>query len=128
MAKGIDIGTCFLVGATPTDSSGLADVSIRSIRDAFLDVENEAATKNMLKMSKVPYIEKGDMLYIVGDPALRIANMLKKEVRRPLSKGVIAAGEKDWLRSGISIISTSLSPPAVHWPAKLLSKNARNSS
>jgi actin-like ATPase involved in cell morphogenesis len=95
MAKGVDIGTCFLVGATPTDSSGLADVSIRSIRDAFLDVENEPATKNMLKMSKVPYIEKGDMLYIVGDPALRIANMLKKEVRRPLSKGVIAAGEKD---------------------------------
>ena len=95
MAKGLDIGTCFLVGATHTDPTGMGDVSVKSVRDAFLDLDNEPATKNMLKMSKVPFIEKDDTLYIVGDAALRMANILKKEVRRPLSKGVISAGERE---------------------------------
>jgi len=49
----------------------------------------------MLKMSKIQYIESDEYLYIIGDPALKIANMFKKEVRRPLSKGVISAGETD---------------------------------
>jgi len=95
MAKGLDIGTCFLVGATTTDSTDMADVNITSVRDAFLNMDNEPATKNMLKMSKVSFIEKGDTLYIVGDPALKIANMMKREARRPLSKGVISAGERE---------------------------------
>jgi hypothetical protein len=73
----------------------MADVATKTIRDAFLDVENVQTTKQMMKMSKIPFIEKGDTLYIVGDPALHLANMLKREVRRPLAKGVIAAGERE---------------------------------
>lgn len=95
MAKGLDIGTCFLVGATHADPSGMGDVSVKSVRDAFLDLDNEPGTKNMLKMGKVPFIEKEDTLYIIGDAALRMANIMKKEVRRPLSKGVVSAGERE---------------------------------
>jgi actin-like ATPase involved in cell morphogenesis len=73
----------------------MGDVSVKSIRDAFIELDNEPSTKNMLRMSKVPFIEKDDTLYIIGDAALRMANILKKEVKRPLSKGVIAAGERD---------------------------------
>jgi hypothetical protein len=95
MAKGLDVGTCFLVGATYSDETEMASVSIRSVRDAFIDIDNEKSTRNMLKMSKVPFIEKEDTLYIIGDASLRMANILKKEVRRPLSQGVIAAGERE---------------------------------
>ena len=94
MARGLDVGTCFLVGATQ-DPNGMADGEVKSIRDAFVDVENQVSTRNMLKMSKVNYIEGDDSLYILGDEALTIANMLKKEVRRPLKAGVISAGESE---------------------------------
>jgi actin-like ATPase involved in cell morphogenesis len=95
MAKGIDIGTCFLVGASYTDGTEMASVNIRSIRDTFLDMDNETPLRNMLKMNKVPFIEKDDTLYVLGDSALPIANILKKEVRRPLAQGVISSGERE---------------------------------
>jgi len=44
-------------------------------------------------MSKINFIEAEDKLYLVGDAAVTMANIFKKEVRRPLSKGVIAPGE-----------------------------------
>lgn len=95
MAKGLDVGTCFLVGASHTDESGMGDVQVKSVRDSFLDLENEQGTRTMLKLNRVPFIEKDDTLFVIGDAALRMANILKKEIRRPLSKGVIAAGERE---------------------------------
>lgn len=95
MPKGLDIGTCFLVGASHTDTTEMSDVGVKSVRDAFLAVDNENTTKNMLKMNKVGYIEKGDQIFIVGDPALHIANMFKENIRRPLSKGLISPGERE---------------------------------
>jgi len=92
VSKGVDIGTCFLVCASQDDNS---KVQIKSIRDAFLDLENEPQTKNMLKISATNYIEDEDRLYIIGDPAVVMANIFKREARRPLSKGVIAPGELD---------------------------------
>jgi actin-like ATPase involved in cell morphogenesis len=73
----------------------MASVNIRSVRDAFLDLDNVAGTRNMLKMGKVSFVEKDDTLYVVGDASLPIANIMKREVRRPLSQGVIAAGERE---------------------------------
>lgn len=90
MSLGLDIGTCFLVSAKQ-DSN--AKVQLKSIRDAFIDLENDPSVKNMLKMSKINFIETDDKLFIVGNDAVVIANMFKRDARRPLSKGVIAAGE-----------------------------------
>lgn len=90
MGKGVDIGTAFLVSAKQDDNR---QIQIKSIRDAFLDLENEAQVKNMLKMSDADFIEEDDKLYIIGDTALVIANIFKKEARRPLSQGVISPGE-----------------------------------
>jgi hypothetical protein len=90
MSSSVDIGTCFLVSAHQDSNN---QIQLKSIRDAFLDLENEATTKNMLGMSKVDYIEADDKLYIIGDSAVVMANMFKREARRPLSKGVISPGE-----------------------------------
>jgi len=89
-ACGVDIGTCFLVAARQDDNG---QIQIKSIRDAFLDMDNDPSVKNMLSMSKINFIESDDKIYLVGDPAVTMANIFKKEVRRPLSKGVIAPGE-----------------------------------
>ena len=86
---GLDIGTCWLVSARQDNNN---QIQFKTIRDSFLDMDNEAATKNMLTMSKINFIE-ADKLYIIGDDALTMANIFKKDARRPLSKGVLAPGE-----------------------------------
>ena len=90
MAKAVDIGTCWLVAASQDDNQ---QIQLKTIRDAFLDMENDPSVKNMLGMSKINFIESDDKLYIIGDPAVTMANIFKKDPRRPLSKGVISPGE-----------------------------------
>jgi actin-like ATPase involved in cell morphogenesis len=88
---GLDIGTMNIVSARETNG----DVVTKAIRDSFLDLESDA--KRSLKMSGVDYFEKKEegLIYVLGDGALTMANLFKREVRRPLSKGVISAGELD---------------------------------
>jgi hypothetical protein len=90
-ACGLDIGTMNLVSARQTLDG--KSVETRRIRDAFLDLEAEA--KKTLRLSKVDYVEKDGALIVLGDFALKMANLFKREVRRPLSRGVISAGELD---------------------------------
>ncbi len=92
MCVGMDIGTCFLVSAKQDANN---QVKIKSIRDAFIDMENDPQVRNMMKMSGVDFIEAEDKLYIVGDPAIVMANIFNKEARRPLSKGIISPGETE---------------------------------
>jgi hypothetical protein len=90
VSRSVDIGTCFLV-------SGLQDsnrqIQYKSVRDAFLDMDNDGQVKTMLKNSQIDFIESEDKLYIIGDSALTMANIFKREARRPLSKGVLSPGE-----------------------------------
>jgi len=87
---GLDIGTMNIVSARQNNDDKIVT---RRIRDAFLDLEPEA--KRSLKMSKVNYIEKDGALIVIGDSALTMANLFKREARRPLSAGIISAGELD---------------------------------
>lgn len=86
---GLDIGTMNIVSAR---TSGSKTVTKR-VRDAFLDLDLDA--KKSLKMSKVSYVEKEGQIIVIGDSALTMANLFKREVRRPLARGVISASELD---------------------------------
>ena len=89
-ACGLDIGTCFLVSARQDNNN---QIQYKSIRDAFIDMDNEPQTKQMLKLSQTNFIEAGEKIFIVGETALTMANIFKREARRPLSKGVLSQGE-----------------------------------
>lgn len=91
--KGLDIGTAFIVSAEKRGN----DVLFRSQRNAFFDIEQTDFTKKMLTKSKVNYIERGNSLYVIGDEAIKFANIFGKEARRPLSKGVVSPSEKEAL-------------------------------
>lgn len=112
-AVGLDIGTCFLVCARNDSLSEDSQVQISSVRDAFLDIEADASVMNMLKMSNVSYVQEGSSVYIVGEPALSVANLLKREARRPLSQGVISAGELDAERMLVILLKSILKDPKV---------------
>lgn len=83
----VDVGTMNLVSARRKGQK----IEHKRVRDCFIDLDGEA--KKTLRLSKVNYVEKGDQLIVIGDSALNMANLFKREVRRPLSKGVISAGE-----------------------------------
>jgi hypothetical protein len=91
-AVGLDVGTMNLVAARRLWASS-DKVETKRIRDAFLDLDPEA--KKTLRLSKVDYVEHEGNLIVLGDSALNMANLFKREVRRPLSRGVISAGELD---------------------------------
>jgi hypothetical protein len=92
MAVGLDIGTANFVSARQTDN---AQIQTKSIRDVFIDIEADGQIKQMLKLSGMSFIEipEEERIYVIGDPALSLANVFKREVRRPLSKGVLSPGE-----------------------------------
>lgn len=91
LGVGLDMGTMNIVAARRTKKG----VVTNRIRDAFLDLPAE--NRKMLRLSGVNYIEKEDDLIVVGDAAYDMANMMSKEVRRPLQSGLVAAGEIDAL-------------------------------
>ena len=91
--KGVDIGTVFVKCAHKEGD----EIVFKSQRNAFFEVEHTDFTKKILDNSKVKYIIKEDKLYVVGDEALEFANMFNREIRRPLSRGVISPTEKEAL-------------------------------
>jgi len=113
MALGVDIGTCFLVSAKKDVKSPNAEASINSIRDAFLDIEADQSVINMLKMSNTSYIQEGDTIYIIGEAALSMANLFKREARRPMSKGIISPGELDAEKILLILLKNIMGEPAV---------------
>ena len=92
--RGLDVGTMNFLGAV-MDSAG--KVKVRSIRNTFLDVEVSAFTKNMLQQRKINYAERGGKVYILGEAAFELANIMNKTVRRTMMDGVISPKETDAL-------------------------------
>jgi len=93
MGKGLDIGTSFVECAEKKGEK----IIFKRQRNAFFEIEYTDFTKRMLAKSKVKYIQKENKLYIVGDEAIKFANMFNRDTRRPLSRGVISPSEKEAL-------------------------------
>ena len=90
--KGLDVGTMNIVGAT-MGSDGR--ISIKLMRHTFLDVEVNPFTKKMLNQQKVKYAEMNKKVYVLGDSAFDLANIMNKSVRRPMKDGVMSPNEAD---------------------------------
>lgn len=86
---GVDVGTMNFVSARQTGD----EITTSRIRDAFIDLPLEH--KRMLKLSNTSYVELDGKLLVIGDQALETANLFNREARRPMSAGIISAGEID---------------------------------
>ena len=86
MSRGFDVGTGFLVSARQEADQ----IKYIKQRDAFFGLEPTSETIGVLESLKVPYIKRKNQLIIVGEDALKFANIFKKEARRPLHKGVLS--------------------------------------
>jgi hypothetical protein len=107
---GLDIGTMTVNCAVMGEDD---QISIRTQRDAFFDIENDKFARKMLTDNKANYIVSDDkkMLYVIGEEAVNFANIFKKEIRRPLQKGVISTREPEALLMIKTIIVSVLGKP-----------------
>ena len=108
--KGLDVGTVNLVAAETTND-GL--VEIRQQRNVFIDVEVTPYTKAMLTKLNVPYFMQNKRMYIIGEPAFELANVLSRRTRRPMKDGLISAKEQDALPVMKLLIGSILGEPRV---------------
>lgn len=105
---GLDIGTAFLCSARKGDDGA---IQYKKIRDAFLDLEPDQS--EMLSLSGINFFEKDGKAIVVGEEAMKLANLLRREARRPLSKGIISPHEIDAVEILYKLIEAILGPPQV---------------
>ena len=91
MAKGIDIGTMNIICSEKEDG----DIVFTQERNAFLELESSDLTKTMLDSAQVLYIERDNVVYVLGEDAFKFATIFGKTARRPMQSGIISPSEKD---------------------------------
>jgi len=106
--RGLDVGTANLVSSIQ-DKDG--DVTIKIQRNAFIEVNADDYTRNMLTKLNVQYVVLDGRMVVVGDPAFELANILNKETRRPMKDGVISPNENDAMPIEKILLSTLLGEP-----------------
>lgn len=105
--KGLDVGTANLLAATQ-DASG--NVVVKSQRNAFIDIEQNDFTRNMLTKMGVQYVILNNKMIVIGDPAFDLANIYNRETRRPMADGMISPKEADALPIEKLLIDRLLGP------------------
>jgi len=93
-AVGLDVGTSRLVVARQDEGQ----YQFESQLNAFVDIPFSRMTESVLKKEQVPHAVEGDSLVVYGNEAERFAALLDKEVRRPMTRGVLNPGEPDSIR------------------------------
>jgi actin-like ATPase involved in cell morphogenesis len=93
MAKAIDIGTSFIVGAELKNGKEVFTIE----RDAFFSMPKEDFAEEMLHDAGAKYLLKGDQIYVVGEDALKYCMITGKQenYRRPMKRGVLNPGEEE---------------------------------
>ena len=106
--KGLDVGTANLL-------SGVQDyddnVIIKVQRNAFIDIEQNDFTRNMLTKMGVQYVILNNKMIVIGDPAFDLANIYNRETRRPMADGMISPKESDALPIEKLLVDRLLGPP-----------------
>ncbi len=108
--KGLDVGTVNLVAAEQNEKG---EVVLRPKRNAFIDVPIDNYTKNMLTRLNVPYVVQGKKMYVLGDHAFELANVLNRNTRRPMKDGLISPKEADALPVMKLLIGSILGEPRI---------------
>ena len=107
--RGLDVGTAFIYGAQKIGSQ----INFTTQRDAFFDIERSEFTEDILKNSQVKYAIGEDKIYVVGDDAIKFANIFGRNTRRPMRNGIISPHENEALPLIELIINSVLGKPSL---------------
>ncbi|MFW6185494.1 MAG: PRC-barrel domain-containing protein [Halobacteriota archaeon] len=107
MVKGLDVGTVNIVFAEKQKGSA----AFARQRNAYLEIDDTELTRAMFDSARVLFMEKNGKTLVLGEDAVKLASILKKEVMRPIRYGVITPDDKDSL-SMLKVIVEKIVPPA----------------
>ncbi len=110
VGRGLDVGTANLV-TSAQDVDG--NVCIKIQRNAFIDIDCDDYTRNMLTRLNVQYVVIDNKMVVVGDPAFELANIFNRETRRPMKQGIISPKEADAMPIEKMLLENLLGPPAM---------------
>src|SRR3954467_15212997 len=93
MAKAIDLGTSFIVGAEIKDGKEVFTTE----RDAFFSMPKEDFAEEMLNDAGAYYLTRGSQIFVVGEDALKFSMLTGNQAayRRPMARGVLNPGEEE---------------------------------
>jgi len=91
---GLDIGTSRIVTARQANNEITYDTQL----NAFISIPYARLTENVLKKEGVYYTVDGDAILVHGNESERFADLLNKDVRRTMTRGVLNAGEPESVR------------------------------
>jgi len=115
-STGLDIGTNTIIAAR-ADEDG--DIVYKKQRDAFFEIKtvsefNASAVRKSLEARNIDFIKKPNSFYVVGEEAIQIANERGRNVRRPMSRGIISAREKESLPMIKLLIQSTIGKARTH--------------
>ncbi|HEY2012090.1 MAG TPA: hypothetical protein VGH38_01260 [Bryobacteraceae bacterium] len=94
-AVGLDIGTSRIVVARQSDPAQANDIHYDSQLNAFVTIPYSKMTANVLAKEGVPHSVEGNEIVVHGNESERFANLLNKEMRRTMMRGVLNPDEPD---------------------------------
>ncbi|MCL4840769.1 MAG: hypothetical protein KJZ79_02980 [Bryobacteraceae bacterium] len=101
---GLDIGTSRIVAAQREGDSDQFNAQL----NAFVTIPFSKLTENSLKREEVPHAVIDGQILIYGNESARMADLLGKEIRRPMTRGVLNANEQQSLAQIAEIVKTTL--------------------
>ncbi len=120
MAKAIDVGTCFIVGAAREDGEEVFTVG----RNAFFSMDADEFAEDMLERAGIYYIQKGHKIYVLGEDALKFSVITgdQENYHRPMARGVVNPDEKEAVEMIQMLIEDIVGEPS--FPGELLAVTA----
>ena len=88
---GLDVGTSRIVAARQTND----EIKYASQLNAFVAIPYSKMTESVLRKENVPHSVDGTEILVHGNESERFADLLKKDVRRTMARGVLNPDEPD---------------------------------
>jgi hypothetical protein len=91
---GLDVGTSRIVTARQINN----EIKYKTQLNAFVTIPYSRMTENVLQKEAVPHAVNGDEILVHGNESERFAELLNKDIRRPMARGILNPDESENVR------------------------------
>jgi len=91
---GLDVGTSRIVTARQINN----EIKYTTQLNAFITIPYSKMTENVLVKEAVPHSVEGDEILVHGNESERFADLLNKDIRRTMARGVLNPDESENVR------------------------------
>ncbi|MBN9659345.1 MAG: hypothetical protein J0H49_14265 [Acidobacteria bacterium] len=101
---GLDIGTSRVVAIKQIKEQETVEAQL----NAFVTIPYSKLTENSLKRENVPHSVGDGQLVVFGNESARLADLLGREIRRPMTRGILNSNEPESLHQMEEIVNSVL--------------------